>query len=192
MSDNYSLDNEKNKHPYNYYGSVFEEEHGNTKFLFKSALKYVVDDVDEYLQSVEQSHYEDLGYFKVTNFSFLEPTDILDLTWMKKNDIFCIDDSDQYHEIHEIHANVDNLAHSSLPKNVPNKVSLVVDYSNSSLNVINQIRAFKSFVNEHVECLNHVEFKGLSPFLEGVLSEYTKRNGIEVVESISEEKKAKK
>ena len=59
------LEKEKKVHPYEYYGKVFVEVHNNTRFLMRSALHYVIDDYDEYLGSVEQSHYEELNYNEV-------------------------------------------------------------------------------------------------------------------------------
>ena len=62
----------------------------------RSALYYVIDAYDEYLGSVEQSHYDDLGYYEVANFNLPDTVDTLDLIWMKKDAIFSLEANDQF------------------------------------------------------------------------------------------------
>lgn len=54
-------------------------------FHLRRATEYVIDDYDQYLGSVELSHYEDLGYDIVTGYSGDVST--IDLTWVKKEDV---------------------------------------------------------------------------------------------------------
>ena len=73
----------------------------------RSALHYVIDDYDEYLGSVEQSHYEELNYNEVIDFNQLESDTTLDLTWMNKEDVFQLRSSEQYLALEKIIVNLE-------------------------------------------------------------------------------------
>lgn len=170
----YDLEKEKKD---NDYRNVFEEEHGNTKFLMRSAVSYVVDDYDELIDSVEQSHYEDLNYNEVIDFNKSEPDTTLDLTWMKKEDVFQLRNSEQYLTLNEIVANIDNLADSKLPSS-NNVVNLKVSALNSKINFIDQIKSFKNFVSNNE--VNSISFTGFNKAVDSILQVYAKKAGISV------------
>ena len=176
---NYNLEGEKMKHPYQYYGRVKEVEQGDSKFLLKSALYYVVDDYDEYLGSVEQSHYEDLGYFEVKNFDAPTGTDTLDLSWMDYNDVFQFDDNEQMPFIRNIISNIDNLGYSRLPKSAE-QIALTVNGANAKSSFVSQIKAFKDFISRNRDKLTAVQLRGFSQLIESLLTIYAKKAGVEV------------
>ena len=172
------LEKEKKVHPYEYYGKVFVEVHNNTRFLMRSALHYVIDDYDEYLGSVEQSHYEELNYNEVIDFNQLESDATLDLTWMNKEDVFQLRSSEQYLALEKIIVNIDNLGYSSLPSSndAPN---LKICALNSKTNFIQQIKAFRNFVLNNK--INTITFIGFNQVVERILMLYAKKAGITVV-----------
>lgn len=181
---NYNLEKEENSYPYKSYGKVLEEKHGDVNFLLKSALQYLVDEYDENLSSVEASHYEDLGYYEIKNFASSHPIEVLDLTWMKKEDVFNFDQNAQCQFVRQINVNIDNLGFSHLPidDNMFSNIQLVVCNNNSKLNIINQIKNFKSFVSEHASAMsNGIELVGFSPVIAKILEIYAKNYGIDVV-----------
>lgn len=174
--ESYNLEEEKKVHPYQYYGKVFEEVHGNTKFLMRSALHYVIDAYDEYLASVEQSHYEELDYNEVIDFSKSENETTLDLTWMKKEDVFEFRDSEQYRTINTISVNIDNLGYSRLPSKSDNYINLKISALNSQLNFIQQIKVFKNFILNNK--INSITLVGFNKAVESILMLYVKKAGI--------------
>lgn len=178
--NNYNLDEENNKHPFQYYGNVKEVQQGDSKFLLKSALSYVVDDYDEYLGSVEQSHYEDLGYYEVKNFNVPTGVDTLDLTWMDSDDIFDLDENEQIPFIRNLIVNIDNLGYSNLPKSAE-QLALTVNGNNTKLSIVSQIKAFKDFVTKNRSKLTAIQLRGFSQLMESLLAIYAKRSGIEVL-----------
>ncbi len=187
----YNIVEEKKEHPYQYYGKVLEEVHGDAVFLMKSALNYVIDDYDAYLGSVELSHYEDLGYFKVVDFQLLQDSDVLDLTWMKKDDIFILPNNVQYGFLGEVKTNIDNLGYSKLPNNSSNHVLLTIDGSNSKSSIIHQIKDFKYFISRYSECLSGIRLEGFSPTLKKLLMVYGKKKNIAICEQTGEKVKTK-
>ncbi len=179
---NYSLEDESVKHPYEYYGNVFEEKHGEGTFLFKSALQYVVDDYDPYLGSVEQSHYDDLGYYEVTNFDFEKSPTELDLTWMKKEDTFVLDKSAQYMTLESIKTNIDNIGYSHLPYSKEGKsVIVIVVKGKTESSVIKQVRDLIRFIKRNKEFITGMKFEGFNPLMEVILESYAKRYEIQVI-----------
>lgn len=181
----YDLEKEKNSHPYNMYGKVFEEEHGDCKFLIKTSLDYVIDSYDSVIGSVELSHYADRGYNEVVNFQKTDVSDLLDLTWMKKEDVFTIEENEFNKIISRVFVNIDNLGFSHLPVSdyMEYGIDLKVFGNNQSKNFIRAIRDYKSFISEHESCINSIEFYGFSPVVERILSSYTRNMGIEVKNS---------
>ena len=179
--ENYNLEEEKKEHPYRYYGRVEEEKHGDARFLKKTALRYVIDAYDDYLCSVEDSHYDELGYYEITNFSFdgEEVPEELDLTWMRKKDVFVLDDSGQYRLLTSIRANVDNIAYSYLPiTRNPHKVLLIVNGFQTELPLVKQVRAIIKFITHNYSYLEGITFEGYAPIIVSLLSAYAKRFGI--------------
>lgn len=145
---NFDIEEEKKKHPYCYYGKVFEVSHNEDRFLIKSALKYVIDSYDYYLNSVEQSHYEELGYNIVKNYNIDDEKEVLDLTWMSKNDIFDFKKNKDHKRIKQINVNIDNIEYSHLPigKEMFHDIKLVINYNNSKISSIRQAKALSSFI----------------------------------------------
>ncbi len=174
---NYDLEKEKRVHPYQYYGKVFEKEHNGTKFLMRSALYYVVDDYDEYIGSIEQSHYEELDYNEVIDFNQPVEETILDLTWMDREDVFQLRSSEQYLSLEEIIVNIDNLGYSTLPSG-NDKINLRIIALNSKSNFIQQIKAFRDFVLNNK--VNNITLIGFNKTVESILTLYAKKVGITV------------
>lgn len=191
--ENYNMQSEKTKHPYNYYGKVYEETHGQVKFLLKSALRYVIDAYDEYLCSVEQSHYDTLDYSVVKNYNYPTILTTLDLTWMDKNDIFNFDKNEENIFVKYVKANIDNLMYSNLPMGQDSfkDIQLTVCNNNSKLNIVQQARAFSIFLKKHKDCLNEeINLEGFPPVANIVLSQYAKKYGMSISqqESLSKSK----
>lgn len=175
--ESFDLEKEKKVHPYEHYGKVFEKVHNNSRFLMRSALYYVIDDYDEYLGSVEQSHYEELNYNEVIDFNQSEFDSTLDLTWMNTEDVFQLRSSEQYLALDEIIVNIDNLGYSRLPSSndAPN---LKISALNSKTSFIQQIKAFGNFVlNNKVNTITFIDF---NPVVESILMLYAKKAGITV------------
>lgn len=143
----------------------------------RSALYYVIDAYDEYLGSVEQSHYDDLGYYEVANFNLPDTVDTLDLIWMKKDDIFSLEANDQFQSIREIQVNIDNLGYSHLPvKSISkNGALLTINGSESKSSIIQQIKGFKSFLTDHFAYINSLKLVGFTPIVETLLALYAKK-----------------
>lgn len=181
----YDLEKAKKRHPYDMYGKVFEEEHGDCKFLIQTALEYVIDSYDTCLNSVELSHYDVKDYCEVVNFEKTDIGDVLDLTWMKKGDIFTFEKNGFNDFISRVFVNIDNLGFSHLPVSdyMEYGIELKVFGNNQSKNFIRAIRDYKSFISEHESCINSIEFYGFSPVVERILSSYTRNMGIEVKNS---------
>lgn len=177
--ENYNFDEEKKSHPHKYYGHVKEHETEIGNYLLKSALYYVVDDYDEYLESVEQSHYEDLGYYELTNFNLLDGTTEMDLSWMDSEDVIQLDDNEQIPTIRRMIVNADNLGYSRLSKKF-DQLDLVVNGENQKSTYIQQIKGFKSFMEKNGSLLRSVNLNGFPQIMEAVLAVYAKRAGIEV------------
>ena len=179
---NYSFEKESVKHPYQYYGDVKEEKHGEGTFLLKRALLYVIDDYDAAIGSVEQSHYAELGYYEVTNFSFDEAPETLDLTWMDKEDTFVLDTSEQYKEVKALRTNIDNVYCSYLPIDHTNEpILVIVNHGDTKLSVVRQVRAFQRFLFNNIGYISQVKLEGFNPIVEALLERYAKRCGIETV-----------
>lgn len=179
--NNYDYEAEKKKHPYDQYGKVIEEKQTNGTFLLRSALQYVIDDYDEYIGSVEQSHYDDLGYYEVINFNLLDNAEVLDLSWMRKRDVFHLENNNQFQHISEIIVNIDNIGYSYLPVNENNnKFVLTVRGFDSKNNVIQQIKDFKYFIEKHVKVLDCIKLEGFPRVVESVLILCAKKYGIEI------------
>lgn len=182
---NYNIEEVKKEHPYQYYGSVFEHEVGDTTFLMTSALEYVVDEYDETLNSIEISHYEELGYNIVRNYNSESIIERLDLTWMNKDDIFTFYENEEHSYIREIHVNIDNMRYSTLPTDemMFNDVRLIIYNDNSKLNILQQIKVIDAFIEQHTKCLKRgVMFLGFSPISFTILSQYVRKYGIEIIE----------
>lgn len=181
--EDYNMKINWNINPEQFNDKTFKHTHNDTIFLFKRSLQYIIDDYDEYLESVELSHYEDLGYYKITNYNSPQQSEILDLTWMRKEDVFDFEKSTQHQFIKQIDVNIDNLGFSHLPigENMFNEVKLIVHNNDSKLSVINQIKNFKSFINEHSSALSRgIELEGFSPLIEIILCKYAEKRNIKV------------
>ena len=174
---NYDLETEKTIYPYSFNGGVFETEHNNTKYLMRSELLYVIDSYDEYLASVEQSHYEELNYNKVIDFNQPVEETILDLTWMDREDVFQLRSSEQYLSLEEIIVNIDNLGYSTLPSG-NDKFNLRISALNSKSNFIQQIKSFRNFVSNNK--VNIITLIGFNKTVERILTLYAKKVGITV------------
>ena len=175
-----NLDVNKKDNMDKFYGNVFKQRHGNGIFSMKSVFKFVVD--DEYIQYLELSDKKDIEYSKVFDFDLLDGTDLLDLTWMKKHDVFALESNEQFGSISEIRVNIDNLERSSLPvdKILTKHILLTVYGGKSRSNIIQQSRNFKNFISEHSDCLSGVKLEGFSSITESLLSIYVKNNGLSV------------
>ncbi len=185
---NYNLEDEEKMHPYEFYGKVFEEKHGEGTFLMRSALKYVIDDYDEYISSVEVSHFEDLGYYEVINFDLPIDVSTLDLTWMRTDDVFRLEDNNQLQFIKEIQVRIDNLGYSRIPVESISDYGLLltVNGAESKSSVVQQIKDFKWFIMKHRACLNGIKLEGFSPVVEYLLTMYAKKCGVSIGEKVYE------
>lgn len=164
-------------------GNIYEEKHGDVWFLFESAMQYVVDAYDDYLGSVELSHYESLGYSEVKRYNMNFPSNTLDLTWMDKEDIFDFEKSDSHAYIENINVNIDNLDYSKLPmcEDGFNNLKMTVFKKGSKKNIIKQAKILKSFIEKHQLCLiRGVELVGFTSMEEVVLKPYLEKYGIYV------------
>lgn len=65
-------------------GKIYSYQHNGITYYLQDATKYVVDDYDEVIGSVELSHYENLGYKNIIGYE--EDVDSIDLTWMSPFD----------------------------------------------------------------------------------------------------------
>lgn len=181
---NNNLENKTTNHPYNSCDKVYEDKDNNVKFFLYRATRYVVDDYDDVLGSVELSHHEDLGYYKIRKLSSPYPLDVLDLTWMDKEDIFNFESNPQYQSIKQIHVNIDNLGFSYLPigNDYFNNIQLVVYNNNSSISTIIQIKNFKTFIREHASAISKgIELVGFSPIIALILEKIANNYGINVL-----------
>ena len=156
---NYNLENEKNSHPYKYYGKVFEEEHDGNIYLFKSALQFMIDDMDQGM--IEESHYEECGYYELTNFILNNNVDTLDLTFMRKNDIFDLDFNQQIPNIKTMIVNLDNLECSYIPLSLQLDKLIVVKTKDSS-NMFASLKSFMSFIEKYRDIIEKIELKGFT------------------------------
>ena len=156
----YNLELEQKKHPYDLYGKVFEEEHGNCKYLMRSALAYKVDQYDCALNSVELSHYEDLGYNELVDFDLMG-SKTLDLSWMRPNDVFLIDRNEQYSSVENIYLNVENLSYSYLPKDYGVKKNIVF-LGNGLKFSFQQYKDLKRFILQNRNCFKGIYFHGFN------------------------------
>ena len=186
---NYDLEKELKRHPYEYYGDVKEEKHGEGTFILRRALQYVIDDYDDAIGSIEQSHYEKLGYYKVGTFDFEESPEELDLTWMDPNDSFDLDESEQYKTVKTIKAKIDNLDCSYLPISDKHQVLIVVYHGDTKHSLVRQIKIFTSFISFNSQKIAGIKLVGFSPLVEKLLELYAKRYNIEVIQ---EEKRLSK
>lgn len=175
------------RHPYDDTAESWIEEHNGIIFYLKNALKYVIDDYDEYLGSVELSHYERLNYNEVTDFNYRKIAnnkipDTLDLTWMKPKDIFKLDDSYQYRTITRVIANVDNLYGSCLSNsNEGKKVKVVINKGNSMKLLTKQIAYIIWFARSNGKEIKEIELAGYSPLEEKIILFAAKRKGIDSI-----------
>ena len=180
---NYNISKEREKHPYKYYGKVFEVSYQDTDFIARTALRYIVDDYDEYLGSIEQSHYEEAGFNVIYNYNQFEESNELDFTWMHKNDIFKIERNDQNKRIRKVKSNIDNLAYSELPvgEDMFHDLDLEIFDNESKMTLINKVRFFKEFIKEHRKALSgNLVLEGFSPITRVILKEYAKEYGLQV------------
>lgn len=168
----YNLELEQKKHPYDLYGKVFEEEHGDCKYLMRTALAYKVDHYDSYLNSVELSHYEDLGYYEIVDFD-LQGSKTLDLSWMRPNDVFLIEKNEQYSSVENIYLNVENLSCSYLPKDYGVKKNIVF-LGNGLKFTFQQCKDLKRFIAQNRNCFKGIYFHGFNP-----IPEFFVLNGLE-------------
>ena len=175
------------RHPYDDTAESWTEEHNGIIFYLKNALKYVIDDYDEYLGSVELSHYERLDYNEVTDFNYRKIAtnkipDTLDLTWMKPKDIFKLDDNYQYRTITRVIANVDNLYGSCLPySNEGKQVKVVINKGNSMKLLTKQIAYIIWFARFNEKEIKEIELAGYSPLEEKIILFAAKRKGIDSI-----------
>ena len=180
---NYNISKEREKHPYKYYGKIFEVSYQDTDFIARTALNYVVDDYDEYLGSIEQSHYEEAGFNIIYNYNQFEESNELDFTWMHKNDIFKIARNDQNKRIRKVKSNIDNLGYSTLPvgEDMFHDLDLEIFDNESQMTLINKVRFFKQFIKENRKALSgNLVLEGFSPITRVILKEYAKEYGLQV------------
>ena len=174
----YNLEEEQKSHPYGTEGRVFEEQHGEGKFLIRNALRYVIDDYDDYLGSVELSHYEKLSYNEVADFNFPEGTEELDFTWMNPDDVVDLNiRNEQLMFIRRIKMNIDNVGFSYLPEALQN-VQLTINNNGTKLGLIQQIKSLRSFLRQNGSRLEEVKLEGFTPLVEKILYMYIKKYGI--------------
>lgn len=183
MNNNYDLEYEKQKHPYGTEGNVYEETHGNATFLMTNALRYVIDAYDEYLGSVEASHYEKLHYNKVIHFNLPEDAVSLDLTWMDSDDVFEFSKvtDEQYSGIKEVKTNIDNLAFSYLPmlSVTDHSILLEVNCNGTKASAVQQIKDFTNFVKNHSGRIIAVKTNGFAIPVESIIKLIAKKYGID-------------
>lgn len=65
-------------------GTIYSYQYNGITYYLQDATKYVIDDYDYDLGSVELSHYENLGYKNIIGYE--EDIDDIDLTWMSPFD----------------------------------------------------------------------------------------------------------
>lgn len=155
---------------YNESGKVYEFKRGNDLFFMRSALAYVVDHYDDALNSVELSHYEDLGYNEIVDFKVSNC--MLDLTWLKKDDVFLIEKNNQYSDVENVCLNIDNLFYSYLPKDFGKSKNLLLNCNESKLNFIQQYKVFKLFMKKNYKSFNKIYFHGFNPTFQMILQSY--------------------
>ena len=174
---------------------VRTEQHGDKLFKLEQAMEYIIDDYDEYLGSVELSHYEALNYYNVTDYKPLDATtmDTLDLTWVSSNDVIDLsylsfqEEEKQYLAyVSKIIVNIDALTYGRI-KGMHN-FTLEVHNSDVKLSVINQVKTLKKFL-ENTKDISAVKFVGYSPIMEAILSQVAKSCEIEVKKENDEYKK---
>lgn len=191
---NFDIEKEKKMHPYNEYGKVFEVINNQDSFLVKSSLKYVVDSFDEYLNSIEQSHYEELDYNIVENYNIDDENEVLDLTWMNKKDVFDFKKNNKHKDIRQINVNIDNIEYSYLPigEEMFHDIKLVLKNNNSNLSIVKQLSALKSFIKNNGNCLSEeMELIGFPNLIANLLSLLASNYGIEVQTVQKENNKVK-
>ena len=164
-------------------GEIKEERHGNGTFYLKSGLRYIVSDNYSHIRNFRDIPTEDIDYHKVVDYDLPESADILDLTWMDSNDVFVLEENNQHKNIKELHVNADNLGYSHIPVDpyMFNNLDLVVYGNNENNNTIRRIKDFKTFIDEHIDCIKSIKLEEFSPIIEAVLEICATNSGIEVI-----------
>ncbi len=181
----WNLQQEK-KYPYDgTLGTVFEEVHGQTKFLMKSALDYTFDEKI----SNDLIPTEKLNYNEVVNFEFLTPSKTLDLTWMHPDDIIMMVDNPQYNTLNSVAVKIDNLIGSYFPHDSKSKININLDLhaENSKMSLLSQIKTFQSFLDYNetfttMSSVSSVSFSGFNPVVKAILSSCAKKNHLNVIQ----------
>ena len=160
------------------YGNAHVETCENVDFILRDAQKYVVDDYDEELGSVELSHYEKAGYENVVDYYPKNDIEILNLTWMNPKDSFRLEENKRNQFIRQIIVNIDNLKSSLLSEGNFNDVELIVH--NSNLNIVKQVQYLKSFLKHNASYLKSVKLEGYSyvsaKLLDNVINDFNLNN----------------
>lgn len=168
MPEFYSFEKERDMHERK-GGEVYEEEHNGATFLLKDALATVIDDYDEYINSIEQSHHEKLDYREVTNYKLAPEADTLDLTWMEPEDVFTFYSSPQHAQVKQMEVNIDNIGSSYLTPGEDSAfhdLKIVIHNGNSKENPVAKIKAVRSFLERNSRALSDdIQFEGFSPAL---------------------------
>ncbi len=162
---NCNISDEKLEHLSKIYNNAHIEISENVVYLLKDAQAYIIDEYDEYLGSVELSHYEELGYENVVNYSplnYADYIDALDLTWMEPDASFCFEGNKHNKSIKQISVNIVNLKFSYLSDYISednfHDVELIVH--NSNLNIVRQAQYLKAFLQDNSTYLKSIKFVG--------------------------------
>lgn len=159
--------------------NIITENHNGREFTFKKYARYVIDEYDEYLQSIEQSHYEDNTYKILINYGeSAENSQVLDLTWMKEEDIIRINPNSINPDIKEIRVNINNIDGFALTSNLRFNNPSIIVFDNKNIRSSEKIMIFQDFIKENQTIANNIKVEGfgkvMKPLLEGYINYYKK------------------
>ena len=117
----------------------------------------VVDNYDSSLDSIEQSHYESVGYSIIDGYKFIDddvPHDMLDFTFAKIEDKIEIKLEER---ISEVKLNSINLRYASFEGKHNVFFNIVFD-----MNVIDNALSFKRFIEKHKGIIRSINIQGVA------------------------------
>ncbi len=191
---NYNWEREKNKYPYGFNGGIFQKEHNGVTYLIKHAMECITEQYDEEIDGVFKKSFIDLGYGWITDYNISnKEVDTMDFTWMNESDMIILDAHSDYDQIKNIKINIANLKNSHVPRHEKEKqVSLTICNNDTKISSAKQILRYKSFIKKYNNIFNSVKFEGFTPAVENILSLYSQKYNVEVLDKEKGKVKIKK
>ena len=191
---NYNWERENKKYPYEFNGGIFQHEHNGVTYLIKHSMECIREQYDEEIEGVYKKTFIDLGYGWVTDYNILsDDVDTMDFTWMNKNDMISFDPHNDYNQIKNMKINIVNLKNSFIPRHKQVKqLSLTICNNDTKLSSAKQILRYKSFIKKFGNRFCDVKFEGFTPGVENILSLYSQKYNVEVLDKEKGKVKIKK